>query len=155
MLGMKVLISDRRGAKAIREGRAPFEEVLKQSTVLMLILPRTPDSLNLISTAELKAMRHQAVLINVSRGGIMDEAALVQALKEQWIAGAGVDVYATEPAGPETSPLAAADAKDLNLTLSPHTAWLSDTTMQNLQRMVVENVEGFCAGSPPEVNLVV
>ncbi|KAF2804082.1 glycerate dehydrogenase [Mytilinidion resinicola] len=155
MLGMKVLVADRRGAKTIREGYTSFEEVLKQSSVVVLIIPRTPDSINLISTSELKVMRPQAVLVNVSRGGIVDEAALVQALRENWIAGAAVDVYATEPAGPETSPLATEDTKDLNLTLSPHSAWVSDTTMQNLQRMVGENVEGFCAGKLPAAHIVV
>ena len=71
----------------------PFNEVLQQATVIVLSLPRTPQTLNLLSAAEFEMMHPYAVLINIARGGIVDEAALVQALKEQRIAGYATDVF--------------------------------------------------------------
>jgi phosphoglycerate dehydrogenase-like enzyme len=160
---MEVLISGRKGAQSTTNSneihatdsnevqRTPFEEILKRSTVLFIAIPRTPSTLNLISTPEFQSMSHQAVLINVSRGGIVDETALVTALKERWISGAATDVFVQEPASPENSPLLADDTKDLNLTVSPHLAWLAERTKLNQQQLCKENVEGFCAGRPCNV----
>ncbi|KAL2004126.1 hypothetical protein VTN02DRAFT_6590 [Thermoascus thermophilus] len=151
-LGMQVLISARKGAQQTDdEQRTPFDEVIRRSTVLFLALPRTPATVNLISTPELRSMSRLAVLVNVSRGGIVDEAALVTALQEGWIAGAATDVFAREPAGPDTSPLLGEETRDLNLTVSPHMAWLAEKTWANLRVMAKENVEGWCAGRPSRV----
>lgn len=150
---MKVVIADRKGAEIVRSGRLAFQSVLKQSTVLVLILPRTPESSNLISTNELKMMRQDAVMVNVSRGGIVNELALVEALKDRQIAGAAVDVFLNEPAGPATTVLLSDEAKGLNLTLTPHTAWVAETTLRDLQSITKENVETWIAGEP--VNTVV
>lgn len=147
-LGMRIIVAERKGVTSIREGRVSFEDALRQSTVLVLILPRTPDTLGMISKTELDQMSRSAVLINVSRGGIVDEAAVVEAVKSRQIAGAAFDVFEREPAGKETSPLLADDTAGLNLTLTPHTAWLANTTMVTLQTMVREIVEGWCAGKP-------
>ncbi|KAF2466611.1 glycerate dehydrogenase [Lindgomyces ingoldianus] len=151
MLGMKVLISDRKGEGTCRPGRTLFEDVLKNSTVLILVIPRTPESTNMISTGELKMMRKEAVLVNVSRGEIVDEVALVQALKHGWIGGAAVDVFAHEPATSETCPLIGDHAKDLNLITTPHTAWAGDQTSANLQRMAKENIEAWYCGEPRRI----
>lgn len=86
----------------------------------------------------------QAVLINVARGGIVDEDALVRALRESQIFGAGMDVYANEPVGRGGSPLLEADG--LNLVLSPHLAWFAERTLGNLQAGVKATVEGWCNG---------
>ncbi|KAL1969490.1 hypothetical protein VTN77DRAFT_8928 [Rasamsonia byssochlamydoides] len=155
-LGMKILISTRKGVSTDSNQldevqRTPFEEVLQKSTVLFIAVPRTPSTLNLISTAELQSMSRQAVLVNVSRGGIVDEAALVTALKERWIMGAATDVFLNEPASPQNSPLLADDTRDLNLTVSPHLAWLAERTQENQRRIAKEIVEGFCAGRPCNV----
>jgi len=79
-------------------------ELLEQSDFVVLALPLTGESANLIGEAELKAMKPEGYLINVSRGGIVDEPVLARALEEGWIAGAGLDVFATEPLSPD-SPL--------------------------------------------------
>ena len=145
-LGMQVLISERRGADhPPREGRVPFEDVLRWSTVLILCLPRTPETENLVSTRELEMMPGQAVLINVGRGGIVDEEALVDALRRGVIFGAGLDVYANEPIGRGGSPLL--EANGLNLVLSPHLAWLAEKTIGNLQDGVKKTVEQWCMGN--------
>lgn len=134
--------------------RVPFDEVLKQATVLVLSLPRIPETLNLISSAEFEKMHPYAVLINISRGGIVDEAAVVQALKQKQIAGYATDVYNVEPVeGPEDTPLLSEEAKDLNITMSPHLAWFSQRTLKNLGDILKETVEAWAKGE--EINVIV
>lgn len=124
--------------------RLPFDEVLAQATVLFLAIPRVPTTLNLISTAELRQMHPHVVLINIARGGIVDEEAVVQALKEKHIAGYATDVFNVEPVGgPEDSPLLADDAKELNITMSPHLAWFAQRTWQNLGDILKTTLEGW------------
>ncbi|KAL4786398.1 D-isomer specific 2-hydroxyacid dehydrogenase [Aspergillus varians] len=147
-LGMKVILSDHKTATTPREGRVSFETFLRESTVLVLCLPRTPDTINTISTAEFNKMSPQAVLINVARGGIVDEQALFDAVKSGRISGAAVDVFATEPAGRGSSPLLSPEvaALGLNLTVTPHLAWYAEMTLQNLQASVKDTVEKWCNG---------
>lgn len=146
-LGMKVLIAERRGVKTAREGRVLFEDMLKQSTVVVLCLPRTPETENMISTPEFEIMPRRAVLINVARGGIVDEGALVKALREGQIWGAGLDVFDKEPMGKGDSPLLeVGEEEGLNLVLSPHLAWFAERTLVNLQVGVKETVERWAVG---------
>lgn len=148
------LLSDGLPAPDMADGRIPFDAVLGQSTVIVLSLPRNSDTLNLISTAELAKMHPYAVLINISRGGIVHEAAVVQALKEKRIAGYATDVFHVEPVGgPEDTPLLEEDTKDLNITMSPHLAWFSQRTIKNLGDSLKETVEAWAAGNP--VNVIV
>jgi lactate dehydrogenase-like 2-hydroxyacid dehydrogenase len=141
-------------APSADDNRVPFDDVLRQATVLVLALPRSAQTLNLISTAEFDKMHPYAVVVNIARGGIVDEAALVQAMKEKRIAGYATDVYQVEPVGgPEDTPLLAEDAKDLNITLSPHLAWMSQRTMKNLAEIMKATVEGWVGGK--EINVVV
>ena len=164
-LGMKVLIAARkRTDSASPDGvlptpdtdsdRVPFDDVLRQATVLVLAIPRNPQTLNLISTAEFEKMQPYALLINIARGGIVDEAAAVQALKNKQIAGYATDVYHVEPLdGPEDTPLLAEDAKDLNITMTPHLAWFSHRTLKNLGDILKATVEGW--GTGKEINVIV
>ncbi|PLB55188.1 hypothetical protein P170DRAFT_461111 [Aspergillus steynii IBT 23096] len=146
-LGMKVLIAERKGeVERPRAGRTPFDQVLRQSTVVILCLPRTPETEGLISREELEGMHPQALLINVARGGIVDESALLEALRQGWISGAATDVFAREPAGRGDSPLLGVEAEGLNLVLTPHLAWLSEDTLVNLQDAVKWTIERWCAG---------
>ncbi|KAI0432568.1 D-isomer-specific 2-hydroxyacid dehydrogenase family protein [Xylaria sp. FL1042] len=148
MLGMKTLVAGRKGAPA-QEGRVPFERVIRESSVLVVCLPRSPETLNLISETEFGMMRPDGLLINVSRGGIVDEKALVSALKEGRIAGAGTDVYSQEPAEPANSVLLAADTAGLNLATTPHVAWYSEETFDNYSRTCRANVAGFVTAGEP------
>ncbi|CAA9960892.1 Glycerate dehydrogenase [Pyrenophora teres f. maculata] len=164
-LGMRVLVASRKTPAAplqsdglpapnMADDRIPFHDVLRQSTVVVLSLPRNSDTLNLISTAELAKMHPYAVLINISRGGIVHEAAVVQALKEKRIAGYATDVYQVEPVGgPEDTPLLEEDTRDLNITMSPHLAWFSQRTVKNLGHLLKETVEAWATGNP--VNVIV
>ncbi|KAI1267169.1 D-isomer-specific 2-hydroxyacid dehydrogenase family protein [Xylariaceae sp. FL1019] len=111
-LGMKINIAGRKGDTMAVTGRVSFETAVRESSVLIICCPRVPSTLNLISDAEFNMMKPYSLLINVSRGGIIDELALVTALKEGKIAGAGTDVYAVEPSSPSNSPLLAEDTKE-------------------------------------------
>ncbi|PWY66415.1 glycerate dehydrogenase [Aspergillus heteromorphus CBS 117.55] len=153
-LGMKVIVAERKqpedpsalGHPNGNQERLPFETVIKQSTVLFLAVPLAPTTRNLLSTAEFEAMSPHAVLVNVSRGGVVDEEALVKALQENQITGAATDVFLKEPAGPENSPLLAEGTEDLNLVLSPHLAWYTQRTLINSERMFKQTVEKWCVG---------
>jgi lactate dehydrogenase-like 2-hydroxyacid dehydrogenase len=138
----------------VDDARVPFDQVLRQATVLVLALPRNPQTLNLISTEELAEMHPYAVLINIARGGIVDEGAVVAALKEKRIAGYATDVFEVEPVGgSEDTPLLADDAKDLNITVSPHLAWFSQRTIRNLGDILKETVEAWAKGDP--INVII
>jgi D-2-hydroxyacid dehydrogenase (NADP+) len=107
--GMRV-IATRRSAKSgararnvdLMLPREQLPQLLSESDFLAITLPLTPETEKLIGEAELRAMKPTACLINIGRGNIIDEEALVHALSEGWIAGAGLDVFATEPLPPES-----------------------------------------------------
>jgi glycerate dehydrogenase len=141
--GMKVLVSEHKNATAIRAGRVRFEQMLEQADAVTLHCPLTPETRNLIAEAELRRMKPTATLINLARGGVVDEAALAQALRENWIAGAGVDVLTTEP------PRAGNPLLDLagpNCIITPHVAWASQQSLARLAEEIVLNIEAFYAG---------
>ena len=93
-------------------------------------------------------MKRSALLINTARGGIVDEAALVRALKDGWIAGAGFDVVTVEPP-PAGHPLLDPALLALpNFLLTPHVAWSSRPAMQRLADQLIVNIEAFAAGAP-------
>ncbi|OKL64580.1 hypothetical protein UA08_00582 [Talaromyces atroroseus] len=150
-LGMRVQVSDRKNPPSQSTDRVSFQEVLRTSTAVVLCVPLTPSTENLISTEELKLMGEQALLINVSRGGVVDETALAEALKQGSIGGAATDVFAKEPASSASSPLLHADMRETNLTVSPHLAWLAQSTIENYQRVLVENLQGFLEEKPVNV----
>lgn len=140
--GMRVLIAQRSGAP-VQAGRLPLHTLLAQVDVLSLHCPLTPETQGLIGAAELALMRPHALLINTARGGIVDEAALAQALRSRQIGGAGVDVLSEEPPRPG-NPLLYADIP--NLIVTPHIAWASHEARQRLIDEVTENIRSFCAG---------
>lgn len=142
-MNMKVLVSERKGATTLRAGRVSFEQMLEQSDVVSLHCPLTPETRNLIGAAELRRMKPTAILLNLARGGVVDEAALAQALREGWIAGAGVDVLTTEPPR-DGNPLL--EAAGRNCLITPHVAWASQQAMASLAEEIVRNIEAFYAG---------
>ncbi|HZG52509.1 MAG TPA: D-2-hydroxyacid dehydrogenase [Pyrinomonadaceae bacterium] len=142
-LGMHTLIAERKGAAVARAGRAPFAEVLRESDILTLHTPLNDETRNLIGAAELARMRPTALLINCARGGVVDEAALVEALRAGVIAGAGVDVLSGEPPR-EGNALLEPDLP--NLIVTPHVAWASLQAMQSLADQLIDNIEAFVRG---------
>ena len=143
--GMRVLFADHPPPKAAGVTFTPHEQVLAQADVLSLHCPLMPETRNLIDLAALRKMKRNALLINTARGGLVDEAALIQALEEGLIAGAGFDVLTVEP--PRNGhPLL--DVRRHNFILTPHIAWASDGAMQFLADQLIDNIELWHAGTP-------
>jgi len=128
-----------------REGRLPLAELLPQVDFLTLHCPLTDSTRNLISTDEFERMKASAFLINCARGGIVDEVALAQALREGYIAGAATDVLTVEPPK-DGNVLLAADIP--NLIITPHSAWGSVDARQRIVQQMVENVKAYQQGQP-------
>jgi glycerate dehydrogenase len=149
--GMKVLWGEHKGAAVVREDYVPFETLLAEADVISLHCPLTAQTRGMIGETELRAMKRDAILINAARGGIVDEGALVRALSEGWIAGAGFDVLSQEPPV-DGNPLLAPELLALpNFILLPHIAWASDTAMQTLADQLIDNIEAFVRGEPRNV----
>lgn len=143
--GMEVLVAEHKGAAEIRPGRVAFDEVLARADHLSLHTPLTEATRSLIGPREFGLMKRNAVLINTARGGVVDEAALVTALKTRRIAGAGFDVLAVEPPR-EGNPLLDLDLP--NFLLTPHVAWSGREAMQALADQLMDNIEAFVRGEP-------
>jgi glycerate dehydrogenase len=143
--GMRVAIAERKGASSLREGRVSFEETLRTSDILTLHCPLNEETRSLIGHAEFEMMRRDALLINTARGGLVDEDALVRALRSHLIAGAGFDVLTKEPPR-EGNPLLELNLP--NFILTPHIAWASREAMQTLADQLIDNLEAFVEGSP-------
>ncbi len=141
--GMRVLYAEHRGATSVRDGYTEFNEALARSDVLALHVPLTPETRGLIGRAELARMKPDAVLVNCARGGVVDETALVEALRENRLGGACVDVLETEPP-PANDPLLSAHLP--NLIVTPHVAWASIEAQQRLADELIENVAAFLRG---------
>ncbi|MBS1161987.1 MAG: D-isomer specific 2-hydroxyacid dehydrogenase, catalytic region:D-isomer specific 2-hydroxyacid [Proteobacteria bacterium] len=146
--GMRVLRAEHKGAPSVRPGYTAFAAVLREADAITLHCPLNAETSNLISVAELRAMKSSALLINTGRGGLVDELALIQALRAGWIAGAGFDVLGVEPP-PQGHPMLAPELLALpNFLLTPHVAWASRPAMQALADQLIENIEAFVAGEP-------
>jgi D-2-hydroxyacid dehydrogenase (NADP+) len=146
--GMKT-IATRRSTKKPARGRyvdllLPVEQqtkLLAESDYVVVATPLTPETRGLIGEKELRAMKTSAFIINIARGGIIDEEALVRALNEKWIAGAGLDVVATEPLPPD-SPIWDFD----NVILSPHVAGGMEDYMARANDIFCENIKRYLEG---------
>ncbi|PML81542.1 D-2-hydroxyacid dehydrogenase [Enterovibrio norvegicus] len=145
-VGMTVLKAERKGATAIRDGYVSFNTLLEHADIVTLHCPLDSSTSNLIGREELERMKPSAILINTGRGGLVDELALVEALKKGDIAGAGVDVFTQEPASISNPLLAHAGMP--NLILTPHIAWGSDSSLQTLANILIKNLDAFIAGAP-------
>lgn len=141
--GMDVIVADRKGDAVVRAGRVPFDEVLSQADVLAICTPLTEETRGLIGSRELGRLRRHCVVLNASRGGVLDESALAAALHAGAIAGAGVDVLEHEPPA-DGNPLLSLDHPGLIVT--PHVAWLSEESLADLREEVMRNIEAFVGG---------
>ena len=141
-VGMKVLYAEHKDATFCREGYTPFEEVLKQADIVTLHCPLTETTKNLMNAETLSKMKKGAFLINTGRGPLIDELALVDALKTGHLGGAALDVMVKEP--PEKDNLLILAAKTMpNLIITPHIAWASDSAVTTLVNKVMQNIEEF------------
>ena len=125
---------------------ASKEDLLRQSDIVSIHIPLTPKSRGLIGAAELGLMKPTAFLVNTSRGPIVEEAALLAALRDNKIAGAGFDVYDVEPL-PLAHPLRKLD----NVVLTPHLGYASQQNYRAYFAGVVDDIRGFLDGKPVRV----
>ena len=139
---MQVRIAQR-NAEDNRPDRVPLETLLAEADVLSLHCPLTEENKGMIGGTQLRLMKPNAILINAARGGLVDETALAKALKQGWIAGAGVDVLEQEP--PDGSSPLLADIP--NLILTPHIAWASRTARQRLLNQLVDIIRDYRTGT--------
>ncbi|MFN6559007.1 MAG: D-2-hydroxyacid dehydrogenase [Nostoc sp. ChiSLP01] len=120
-----------------------WRSLLPEADYVVIATPLTPETKNLIDEAALRSMRPSAYLINIARGAIVDEAALIAALREGWIAGAGLDTVAIEPLPPE-SPLWSLP----NAFITPHCSALSPRLRERIAELFIDNLKRYQTGQP-------
>jgi glycerate dehydrogenase len=145
-LGLEILVAARPGDPGpIPQGRVAMEQLLPEADILSLHCPLTPATRNLINEQTLALIKPTALLVNTARGALVDETALIAALRAKRIAGAALDVITMEPP-PADHPIILA-AKELdNLIVTPHTAWSAREARERLLREVEENIAAFLRG---------
>ena len=145
--GMSVLIA-KRDDDDDRPGRVALEEVLREADVLSLHCPLTPQTRGMIGAEQLAMMKPDAIIINTARGGLVDEHALHEALKQGGIGGAALDVLEQEPPQRDHVLL---QQEQANLIITPHTAWASRQARQRVVEEIAANISAFTAGRPRNV----
>jgi len=145
--GLRVVASDPFVPQAVMDqagvGKVEFAELLKISDYISIHSPLLPETHHLFSAAVFRQMKPGAVIVNTSRGPVVDEAALAAALDAKQIAGAALDVLEQEP--PVSSPLFGRD----NVILTPHTSFYSVESLEDLQTKAAEEVVRVLSGQPP------
>lgn len=131
-----------------RVERVDLETLLRKSDIVTVHAGLTEQTRHMIGEKELRRMKKDSFLINVSRGGIVDEKALYIALKEGWIAGAGLDVLEKEPPARDNPLLSLS-----NVLITPHIAWYSTSSIEEIQEKAAEDVARALSGQVP-INLV-
>lgn len=143
--GLEVIYAALPGRQYPDQTRVDFDEFLSRADIVSVHCPLTAETTNLIGRDELALMKSSAILINTARGGIVNEAALKQALLNGSISGAGIDVLTNEPPR-EGNPLL--DETIPNLIVTPHCAWVARQSRQRLVDQTVENLRAFVQGEP-------
>lgn len=145
--GMNLLVTSRH-EKPVPEGAAfvDLQTLLARSDIVSLHCPQTAENLHMIDADALRSMKSGAILLNTARGGLIDEAAVADALKSGKLAGFGADVVSKEPICAD-NPLLSAP----NCFLTPHIAWAPRETRERLHQITAENLRAFLAGTPQNV----
>jgi len=141
---MRVLYSTPRELSFDRAERRSLDELLAESDMVSLHVPLTPATQGLIDRRRIQAMKPGAVLVNTARGGVLDEAALAEALSSGQLGGAGLDVFADEPRVPE------ALTRLENVVLTPHLGSGTRETRAAMSRMVLDEIERVARGTEPQ-----
>ncbi len=148
--GAKVIATDpcpNENAKALGIEYMPLEKLMAESDIVSIHTPNMASTRGLISREMIGLMKPTAIFVNCARGPIVDSAALADALNEDRIAGAAVDVYNVEPPIPDSEPLLHAK----NTLLTPHIAFLSDESMIRRAHIVFDNMMAYLQGKPENV----
>jgi glycerate dehydrogenase len=140
---MEVIISERPQASTIRPGRVSFEQLIEQADIISLHCPQTPETESFINESVLSRMKNTAVLVNTARGALIDESALLTALKTKEIAYAILDVLTQEPPSADHILL---NNKLATLKITAHIAWASCEAQQRLIELLSQNIKAFSQG---------
>ena len=127
---MHPMFAAHKGVRGLGPLYTPFDQVLETADIITLHAPLMPSTRNMIGLPEFRKMKKRPIIVNTARGGLVDEAALVQALDENLISGVGFDVLTSEPPAPGNPLMAILDRP--NVIVTPHVAWASDEAMQSL-----------------------
>jgi glycerate dehydrogenase len=146
--GMQVCVTARKPLNEPDVTQLPLDQLLATCDVVSLHLPLNEQTRHMIGARELASMKRGAILVNTARGGLVDEAALADALTRGVIAGAGFDVLSKEPPVSDNPLLR---LRLPNFILTPHVAWASGGAMQTLADMLIDNIEAWDAGRPKNV----
>jgi glycerate dehydrogenase len=146
--GMKILISTPHPPSALPSGaeRVEVDELFRRSDVVSLHCPLTDKTRHLVNATRLAQMKPTAFLLNTSRGPLVDEPALAEALQSERIAGAALDVLSVEPPRGDNPLLSAR-----NCLITPHIAWATRAARQRLMQTAVANIKAFLSGKPQNV----
>ena len=144
--GMNVIATTRSARQAEQVEFVQMNDLFRRADVISLHCPLTPETNQFINAGRLALMKPSAFLINTGRGPLIDEAALAQALNDDRLAGAALDVLSTEPPAADNPLLAAR-----NCVITPHNAWASRSARSRLLHITVENLRAFLAGKPQNV----
>jgi D-3-phosphoglycerate dehydrogenase len=145
---MRVLVSDPYLSDARKKEYGietlPLDHVLKESDIVTVHTPLTQETHHLIDAAQLKRMKRSAILVNTARGGIVNLHALDKALREGWIAHAGIDVFEKEPPDADLPLL-----HNERAICTPHLSWLSEEAGWSIREKIVEDVRRYVGGQGP------
>lgn len=142
-MGARVIYTDLTPSLTATAEFRELPELLREADIVSLHLPLTTSTGNLIDRQRLAMMRPGAILINAARGGLVEQAALLESLKSGHLGAAGLDVFANEPVAPD-EPLLQLD----NVVVAPHLAWLTTGTLDRSLKVAVENCRRLQAGEP-------
>jgi D-3-phosphoglycerate dehydrogenase len=148
-LGMEILVCDpyltKKKYNELQITHTTFDDVLQQADIISIHVPVTEETWGMFHLEKFKLMKKSAMVINTARGPIINTNDLIIALREEIIAGAGLDVYEDEPLTPD-HPLLQMD----NVILSPHIAWYSEEGGWDIRYMIMDDVKAFLEGRPPQ-----
>ena len=142
-LGASIIYTARSAKTGREEQFRSLDGLLAETDILTLHAPLTPETRGMIGAAALARMKPGAIIVNTARGDLIDEAALVAALRSGHLSGAGLDVFSQEPVNP-ANPLLTLD----NVVVMPHLAWLTPETLRRSMGVALENCRRLQAGSP-------
>ena len=142
-LGMRVIVNTKTPQADGKTEFVDFDTLLKESDVVSIHCPLNSQSADMMNAEAFGKMKDGAFFVNTSRGGVVDETALFDALESGKLSGAAIDVLKTEPMTPDCILL-----KAKNLIITPHTAWAPLTTRMRLLDIVAENIDCFIKGTP-------
>ena len=148
-LGMRVLFAARKGEQSPENGYTAFDQFLAESDIITLHCPLNDHTRDLINTPEFELMRRKPILINTARGGLVNEPALANALRQGRISAAGFDVTTPEPPDNQNALIQLLDMP--NFILTPHVAWASEQAIQVLADQLIDNIEAYHQGTPRNV----